>query len=667
VPPFSTLAVSNDSREAVDLVLLDRPVHLEAGGKSELKGLPPGKLPVHVRFVQSGRVMLASVELPPGTAQEYRLSEQGGTLVVENRLAEPIRLLMAGGEAAAIEPGASKTLSGLAPGTLVLAATTPSGLRFEHSFVLFPGTRETWAVQASGSHVLIRNLVGETIVLHMDGNRLLELAPLAAARFPVAAGRHRFSAYCPANRHEESFEQEIAGSELAELHFGPQGGRLLVENRSGTDLSVFRNGKPLGPIRDGTLIEFSAQPLGRNLIEALDGKGTLVLRREVEIGKVGDPRAELRIGETATRVLVHNRTGEGVKVDPAIRASVALIEPGSSAEVAVEGVDPVARFVGASTGIRYDQKVQGGGDGRAELTLLPVSGGIIVHNESDRELELLLDKVPKGTLGKGQALSLDQVAPGQHVLQGKMGDAVVEETSCSLVKGSWYVWRIGERLGSLRILNRSSEALGIYREGKPAGLLPQGTETMIGNLSSAPIRFAAVGADTGELHRFTAAPEPGTTLSWIVRSATGGVKLAGLAGRTLSFVVDGMEVGGIEEGTAAPHVLQMEPGLHVLEVVEEGRTVRYAVVHALPNLFSNLDLSGGEPEVEVRNRTLREVEVEADGLVVARVAAGESAVVLPGPPGLHTLRGRTVDGEREWLLREVFLREGGRFGWTLAE
>jgi len=667
VLPGAMLEIANDSRETVSVEVLSHRLRLTAGETAELAEVPPGTLAVKVRYVDSGRDLVQTVTAPPGSRESLRLSDRAGNLRVENRMEQTATLLLKGEEFAKLQPGQTKVLRGLAPGRVELRAELDNERVYQQEFIIVPEATETWLLNAGNSQLMVHNLVGEEVQILLDGHRLLSLAPLAAARLPVTPGAHEVSALCEITGHVDKRQVDIAGGLLQTVSFGPQPGRLLVENRTLDDLKLFRNGKSLSPVAAGAVTEYSAQPLGRNLIEALDPSGNIVLRQDVVVSPRSEGGARLVVGSSFLRVRVTNHTGEGVRIDPDVEAEAPILEPGGQAVLQVKGISGVVKFLGATSSTRYDRRIEGQPGQSVDVTLEPISGGIAVENTTEEDLTIELNRESLGLLPAGENLFRDGVPPGDHTLIARRGEEVVRDVTCHLQADSWYVWRLTEERGGLRVVNRTGEDLLLTRNGSPAGRLLDGLQATLKDLPEDLVTVEAQGAATNQTHRFTFRPEPATTATWLIRSATGNVAVKGLSGRRAKVYVDGTLQATTTGEEPEPLVIPLPPGEHVVRALFEDSSSMAAIVRVTANLSSHLHLGGGHPEVEVRNRSSAEVVILVNNLQLSSLAANQELVITLDRPGLHTIRVESRDGTRIWLLKDVFFRQTGRFGWTLSE
>lgn len=665
--PMGSIELHNDGQENVSISVFGRIHLIEAKKSALLEELPPGSLPIAVRFLDSGRSMELPVALQPGERKSIQLSDSSGSLIIENHLETQVELFMDGQEFSKVEPGGTRFIRNVAPGKVVLRAVTASGAVFEQPFVVSPDATETWVIEEGSAQLLVRNLVGEKLSLRVDGRLIGELPRLGAIRFSVPPGEHELAARCEATGTVSERKVDAVGSELTEIAFGPEGGRLLIENRSGRAISFFRNGKPLSVLADGEIVEFAGLPLGRNLIEGISPKGLSVYKEEVEVKTRKAGVAHLVVADVTTVVIVLNKTGEPVKPGPGIESDVLLLEPDSQTTVRVEGANGIVKFKGTNTGNRYDRAFKARPGETVTVALTPMTGGVAAENATHRTLEVRLGAETLGVLPPGQSLFRDGIPPGRYELVARDGENPFQDISCIVKADSWYMWKLAEELGSLRILNRTKEDLRIFRSGVEAGVLTSGFESVFDGLPEGAVFVSAVGITSRSIHRFTFTAVPGRTTSWIIKPATAGVKLVGFGGRPAIIAVDDIEVARVGADTAEPVSIALEPGSHVVKVrFDEGNPVA-ATVHASTSLVTVLDVGGNAPQVEVRNQTPHDLRLAVDSSGVTTVPAGAAHTLLLDNQGLHTVTATTADGKRRWVLKDLFFRKGGDFGWTISE
>lgn len=664
--PVASLNFVNDSQEALSLRILRQEIRVNAGESKVFADLPTGTQTLHVHFLGTGRRLVLKETLQPDQEKLLRLSDASGNLTIENRLPEGAEVFLAAERIANIPAGTSYTIRGLSPGPIVLSAQSGTS-HFEQPFMVTPDSTQTWLLNDGNTQLLVRNRIGETVTLHIDGRAVMKIPNLQAVRFPIAPGPHDVSVHSDATGHTSHRHLDIPGGRLIELAFGPLPGRLYIENQTGQTLRFFRNGAPLDMLQPGQWAEHSGLPLGSNLIEVLDEAGTTVQARRLTIAPREGPRAELVVSATESKVLVRNETGETVRIGPPARLDSRELHDGEEVLVMVPGTKGVLKVKGTQTGNRYDRKIETGGDEPLLVVLAPVTGGVVVQNGTRQTITIRLDGAPWDELAPGKSLRRDRVAPGLHRLAALVDGTPYEEVSCRLIEDSWYVWMLQEKTASLRVLNRTQEPLRLFRDGSPAGVLMAGTEVNFTELEPGPIAVSAVGEKSGQYHQFTFQAKAEKNLQWKILPAAGGVRLHGLEGASATISVNGTAALTIPAGSEEPISLPLSPGIQSIRVVLSDGGEYVAVVRISSNLYSTLDVRHGSPRVTLRNETTLPLEVMLDGVKVDTVAAGSSRVLLVEHEGKHTITARHENDRGEWTLKDVYLDRDRSFGWTVAE
>jgi hypothetical protein len=666
VAPVAQLNFTNDSQEALMLRILRQEIRINAGETKVFADLPPGTQILQIRFLGTGRTMTLKETLQPDQEKVVQLSDASGNITIENRLPDAAKIFLAGVQVATVEPGAGYTLRGLSPGEVVLSAQGGTS-HFEQPFMVAPDSTQTWLLDGGNTQLLVRNRIGETVTLFVDDRAVMAVPDLQAVRFPIKPGPHDVAVHSDATGHTTRRHLDVPGGRLVELTFGPLPGRLYIENRTASTLRFFRNGNPLDMLHPGEWAEHSGLPIGNNLIEVLNEEGKTVQSQTVVIAPRDEPRAKLVVSTTESAVLVRNETGETVRIGPPARLEKREIPDGESASLFVPGTRGVLKVKGIHTGNRYDRQIEAEGDGPLVITLAPVTGGIVVENSTKQSMAIALDGELWGELAPGKSLRRDRIAPGKHRLTAEVDGIAYEEVSCRLIEDSWYVWMLQEKTASLRVLNRTKEALRIFREGSPAGVLEAGTEVHYTGIEPGPVMVSAIGDESGQYHRFTFQAQAEKSLQWKILPAAGGVRLHGFEGEAATISINGTPVLMVPAGAAEPISVPLSPGVQAVRVVMADGTEFVAVVRATSALHSTLHVRHGSPRVTLRNETTLPLEILLDGVKLDTVAAGGSREILVEHAGKHTLTARHENVNGEWTLKEVYLDRGRAFGWTVSE
>lgn len=664
--PVARLNFTNDSQEALMLRILRQEIRIDAGEARIFGELPPGTQILHVRFLGTGRTMTLKETLEPDQEKLVKLSDASGNITIENHLPDAAEVFLAGVRIASVDSGVSYTIRGLSPGPIVLVAQGGSN-HFEQPFVVAPDSTQTWVIDAGNTQLLVRNRIGETVTLFIDDRPVMKIPNLQAVRFPIKPGPHAVAVHIEATGHTSLRHLEVPGGRLVELSFGPLPGRLYIENRTARTLRFFRNGTPLDMLRPGRWSEHSGLPLGSNLIEVLDETGATVQSKRLTVRPREEPRAEFVVSTTESEIRVRNETGETVRIGPPARLEKRELPDGEEISLFVPGTKSILKVKGTQTGNRYDRNVEVVEGTPLLVVLAPVTGGLVVENGTKQKMSVTLDGEPWADLAPGESLRRDRVAPGLHRLAALVDGSPYEEVSCRLIEDSWYVWMLQEKTASLRVLNRTEEALRLYRDGSPAGVLMASTEVHFTGLEPGPVSVSAIGAESGQYHRFSFQARAEKALQWTVLPATGGVRLHGFAGESATIGVNGVTVLNVPAGAEEPISLPLSPGIQSLRIVLGDGSEYVGIVRVTSTLYSTLHVRHGSPRVTLRNETTLPLEILLDDVKVDTVAAGKSREILVEHAGRHTLAAHHVGGTGVWTLREVYLDRGRAFGWTVAE
>jgi hypothetical protein len=343
-----------------------------------------------------------------------------------------------------------------------------------------------------------------------------------------------------------------------------------------------------------------------------------------------------------------------------------IIQSGATMTVQLQSESGVLKMVGVNSETRYDRNVRAQPGETARIVLAPSVGGIAISNNAQQLLEVLLDEQPFALLEPGESHVAENVGPGKHILSALVDGKQVSQTSCILVENSWFVWKITLGEATLRIVNRAGEELAIRINGQPAGKLPDWSDSTLENLPSGKLEISATGLASNIEYRFGLDDRPQEDTTWTIRPSSGGVRLWGLGGLEAEVFVDGAPRKKIPADASEPVYVPLEPGEHAIRVGLSDGTTAAALVSARTNLFAEMHVKDAAPSVAARNRSGGEVELWLDGSKLDNLPDGEDRLIPLPAAGIHNLRAVRPGTGQEWQLKEVFFKETGRFGWTLA-
>lgn len=665
--PGGSLVVVNQTMEVVRVRVDGHlPLEIPGGQSGTVDGLPEGEVSVEIRLTATGRVSTYTVTSSSKAPAQILLAREEGSLVVENHLDEAFAVRMGDLEVGRVEPGGALLVDHVATGRVTLRATGDSGRVRQQDFVVLAGSSQTWLLVASNSQLNVSNLVGESIDLYVDGQRLHSLGAGNAVRLSVTPGRRELAVYCPTTGYTQKQWVDVAPGTLLNLPVGPQSGRLRVDNQSTSRTRVYRNAHPLGVVLPGSSAEFAGQPLGTSLIEVVAENGFVHRQSVVMEGDREHPALVVLSGE-ARPLMVRNDTGEPVRVGPDMVESGEILASGEEKMLHFVQDSGIARFLGEESRRRYDIELPAS-DASQPLVIGRNDGGILVENATDSPMTLWVDGVTKGTIGSGERSVLPLVPPGRHVLEARREDGWSRSISCELTQSSWFTWHVAPAPGSLRVINHSGEAMVLHWGTTVVGHLPPDGNTVLGGLPLTAQTFLAVGIESRSAFRFSFTPEGLEIPTWVIAPVLGGVRLESLwrDGGTVT-IDDGSTLEFSASGEPYQPSIPLESGSHRLTVKKGNGETLLTEVSIEGGTETTVDVSGTPPVVLCRNDTSSTLRVMAHDHPVGEVAPGQVLEISCQANEDPDLRVEMESGGREWRLRGVLLPPGKRLGWTLSE
>jgi len=404
-----------------------------------------------------------------------------GTIAIENRLNEEATVYLDGREVAAIPAGGSRQVPDVAVGTVLLSARTASGREMSLSVEVFAGATHTWLLDAGRGQLVVRNLVGEAADLYVDGTMFRRMDPLSSVAIALDPGAHSIAGWVTSTQYTETHKVEVAGGEKTRLDLGPQAGRLYLENLTETTLIVYRNGRPLCSIMPGVALELAAQPLGKNLIEALDSNGAAFDRRSVEIRPAGDERAKIVYGAplegaTAT-VKVSNQAGEDVRLYIDGREAGELPQGAMTVLKDLPSSGTALTAVGTESRRRQVFTVTPQTAGGARFVVTAASGGLRLTGLGGQAAVVRVDGAPATSVDAG-AVEREPIhvamTPGEHSVSVVLADGTAFATLAKVEPDLFGEWKLTGTSPVIELRNRTGRKLSVWMAGKQASSVEDG-------------------------------------------------------------------------------------------------------------------------------------------------------------------------------------------------
>lgn len=416
-PRFGAVRVVNTSPE-VQLVYLDGAPRYE---------LPSGDS-VTLDDVPIGPHTLAAVGTTSRTRQDHPVHARAeasatwwlrgsvGTVVVDNRREEALRVYIDARYRGVVEPGQVMTLDEVAAGARLAEAVGQDSARvFRERIDVPPGDPAVWTVRDPSARLAIENLSGE--VLRAGGTLAAQashVAPGTRFTFRLPPGARRVALVGADTGFVYALETTLVDGESAAWSVTPPKGAVVVYNRSGEPLRLSLDGEPIGTLAPNDDIVLDAVRAGRHTVQGQGALSGAALRWPFVLA--ADARARWEVGPQFAQVRVDNRTDEALSI--AVDGQVwGRAEPGGLLQLA--RLAPGVRAFearGERTGIRYGSEMHVQVARVAVWQVLPAEGTLVVTTSRPDPMEVSIDGTPIGTTtGPGDPVTGRAAAGGRLV------------------------------------------------------------------------------------------------------------------------------------------------------------------------------------------------------------------------------------------------------------
>ncbi len=668
VPPCEgTVRVLNSPSATIQAELGGVVADMLPNAEFSFSGVPAGQRTLVIRTSASQSPLSLSFVLECQETKEVRLTAESANLVLENRLGETVHFSLPGKDPIKVESGQSHEWTGLMPGPQRCEAKTENGRLFARELVLVASGTLTWVLDAPLAELEITNLVGERIVILRGDVPLAELDPGNSALLPVQPGPLSLSAWCPVTGHTQPLTVEVAKGERLPVRIGPQGGRIKLENTTNEGMWVYRNGHFLGIVPANMTVEFSGQPLGKNLVELSSPDGRPLAKRALDT-QTAEPSAQaVPVARDLLDVTLSNQTGEALRLEPSAAGNPTSVAPGVRLLIQIPAADPQVRAVGVTTGLGYSARVSTQPDATREIVLRSQVGGVRVENRLTNPVEIWIDGKKVKELAAGESAEFTQLAPGRHLLAARSPKQpnALEQIAFNLAPNGYFQWSVQSTPSTLVLRNTTGEPVRLKQDQQTAGRLENGTQGPL-TPSAQAIRLEAEGEKSGQtLRLFLPAGSAQTKL--VTGENLGVVALWGLAGRKATIEWDESS-WSVEPDAAEPFRFATSPGEKRLKVRFDDGTVVERLVRVTPGMEVAVRAQPKAVSLSIRNDTGNPVEIWVAESLVSQLEPGQSTLIaLPTEPEPAPVQARSTVGNRAWLLTGVALPDFGKFQLILSE
>ncbi len=495
-----------------------------------------------------------------GNRQEV-LVRPGPVLVVKNGTQEPIDCFADGWYLGTVKRGERAEFANMrAKKQRITARGLDSGAHYWTMIDLSSRRKAVWDVRSpkpelQGSSpyaIIVRNRQNANLKVQIDGMSQNGVEPGKSRRFGVKSpGRHRVEVVNAADGLDWHFITHVQAGVTPVLDIGPALAVIRARNTENKGVYVAIDHGASRMITPGRATRFKDVKPGKHRIEFAGVDGQMCGEFDVAV-KPGQeltveprcPKSELMaINDTDKAVEI--RLGSSVLTVCAAKGAVDVgnLPTGTLRLEAWSGPVLVARVTRSA---RPGQKLlwmirQGAGIvGNERL------GTLLVYNKSNRDVDLWVDKVKRGTIQKGRNLLLASMTPGDHAIYaycpatGTVWSAEVHYDGNERLK-----WTVDRAFGSLRMKNQWGEPISILLDGSQTLKMKKGQEKVI-QLSSGTHVLEVTGSGVDLTQKVLIPVIPQHWASVVLRKPVGTLIVHNAGHVPLSLTLDEKEIGVLQ-------------------------------------------------------------------------------------------------------------------------
>jgi hypothetical protein len=504
-PRFGAVRVVNTSPEP-------QIVYLDGERRADL---PPGGT-LALERVRTGPHRLSAVGATSRLRQDHEIharAEEGvtwwlagatGTVVVDNRRDEALRVFVDAQPHGLVEAGQIVSLEEVAAGERLLEAVgQESGRVFRERLVVGAPAVTVWTVRDPSALLVVENGSGE--VLRTGGRLAAQTSHLEKGgrfTFRLPPGPRRVALVGADTGFVYALETTLVDGETAPWSVTAPKGAVVVWNRSGEPLRLALDGEPLGvlaPDRDLSLADVRA---GRHVVQAEGRVSGAALRWPFVLQPEG--RARWEVGPQLATVRVDNRTDEPLEVS--VDGTVwGRVEPGAVLSLARVTPGPHAFAARAvKTGVRYGTALDVDVAKVAVWQVLPAEGTVLVTSARPAPMEVRLDGQPIGTTtGPGDPVTT-HTPTGTRIVHGRALDERTSDwlTAVSVAADRTTEVHIPPERARVEIVNDTPWTVRVWLGDRLVGEPPAGTTLRLVDVAPrVPVEVRVITADGARVWR----------------------------------------------------------------------------------------------------------------------------------------------------------------------
>ncbi len=277
-PPPGRLAVVSEVNDTLQILADGRGLgDCLAQGAAQFEGLAPGM--TRLQAVARDGTVVARARLAvtggdptvwlvrAGETDETIVGE--GTLLVTNHTREQVRLRVASWDRGEIPPGGRRSIAGLTPGAVSVATLGLNSRQiFRAEATIRVGETTTVAVRPALGTLAITNERDEEVMVLVDEEEVIRLAPSQKQELRIGVGRHRLESRGVQSLVSTQHEFEIPASAVITLRLTRPFAALALYNAASDAVSVKVGTRELGVLLPGDRATIRDIATGRQRVVA---------------------------------------------------------------------------------------------------------------------------------------------------------------------------------------------------------------------------------------------------------------------------------------------------------------------------------------------------------------------------------------------------------------
>lgn len=661
--PRGSLEVQNGSGEPVEVTVDDTLVGtVEAGGVRTFERILAGVRTVAAVGEQTRRRHQREQRVLEGERAVWHVQAAAGAVQVVNDTPETVRVELDDLEIGRVPPGESRLVADVTLGDHELRATTmttgvelrmPVEIRTDQTFV--------WPLSVDEGVLILENATDEAVQIYRDDEPYLRLEPTQSrALSQIPAGTYALSAFGERSHRIVPRKVEVQAARSVRWTIRPEWAALEVHNARAERVRLHLDAKVVGELAPGERRVLEGLVAGEQLVEVLGLTSGRVTRDRAVL--VAHETVRVDIGDPMAAVIIVNRSGEPLRVDPALAPQGAVVPEGASWPYAVSTARKRLTVTGEETGHQHELPISLVHDETRTWEVEEPVGHVEVFNHRDEAVHLWFDGARAGTVPAGGSLLLADRPVGRHELLATGAESGQGVRAVRRIEaGKANNWQVGHEVAVLQVVNDTGEDQEVFIGERPYGRVLAGETHAFGGIPAGARMLKLEGQRSQEIQQAMLQFEEGRTERFRVRPLNAGLRVLNERPVAVSVFLDGERVGeapakGLYEGflTQGPHTVE----------TRDLDTLESTLTHLTASPYQTYDVrvTPRHGTLRITNTTPASLEIRRGERLVGTLEAGASRTFRNLPAERQVLK--ASDGDRSWTL-DVLIDDEAEGEWVI--